>query len=261
MAERNSLLTSRGPKSPPRVRIPPSPYVLPMFSYQLLLMAEVIDPGQYRKVRELEIGEDWLPEEIWGEDDDIEEIRDIIWIKREKNYLAGGTEPNNRQQLTIQKTEFFCKDVTDSYNSFLELITHTPIASLSQEQIMQPYFYIALNSEREKILRKLEMDQPLKKNSLILIFKLPSFLPSPLSEEELSLLQGLTNNRKECWEEWDFIYKTLRGNLWNILHKHEEKQNLRFRRINNVKEHDPKNYYYIWEVNLGNRRKKKLPHS
>lgn len=261
MAERNSLLTSRGPKSPPRVRIPPSPYILPLFSFQLLLMAEFTNPEQFRSVKQLEIGEDWLPEEIWGEEDDIEEIRDIIWIRREKNYLAGATEPNNRQQTTIQKTESFCEDVTNSYNSFFELRTNTPATTLSQKEIMQPYFYIAFNSEREKILRKLNMNQSLKKNSLILIFKLPPFLTSQISEEELPLLQGLTNNRKECWEEWDFIYKTLRGNLWNILHKHEQKQNLKFRRINNVKEHDPKNYYYIWEVSLGNRRKKELPHS
>ncbi len=50
--------------------------------------------------------------------------------------------------------------------------------------------------------------------------------------------------------EWGFFYRKLMDTVWETLGYYEAETPLNLRRLNAIGDHDPKNFYYVWEASL-----------
>lgn len=206
-----------------------------------------------------------IPQNI--NDDLLDEILDVEFIKREKHLVSKQAQrqarkearESKRREQSLNLTQEFCEEVScDFLQLFLEEhdnndnnngtgLSESAIQHIINNDIALPRFDIILGKNRREILKRICLKQKISSDSIVLIFRLPELLDtSDIKDEEQEFKLG--NTRKENGEMWGYLYNSLKTTVWVKIHEYEKEKGLRFRRLNPKRQHDPVEYYYVWEV-------------
>ena len=84
--------------------------------------------------------------------------------------------------------------------------------------------------------------------NLLLVFQLPKPLSQFWWKGGADSWGDLSEDVQDTVIEWGHFYRELMPIVWEEQGRHENESGLDFQRVNGVGEHDPKKYYYIWEM-------------
>ncbi|MFA6535869.1 MAG: hypothetical protein WC250_03500 [Candidatus Paceibacterota bacterium] len=94
------------------------------------------------------------------------------------------------------------------------------------------------------------LDEMKDENGLMIIFN----LPKPIGQFWWKGGAGLWGEEAIDVDgrviEWGFLYRKLMETVWETIGYYESETSLNLRRLNAIGDHDPKNFYYVWEVSL-----------
>lgn len=210
-----------------------------------------------------------IPQNI--NDDLLDEILDVEFIKREKHLVSKQAQrqarkearESKRREQSLNLTQEFCEEVSNDFlqllleedeNSNEMMLPESTIQHIVQNDIALPRFDIIIGKDRRKILKKICLKQNISSDSILLIFRLPELLEtSDINDDEQEFKLG--NNRKENGEKWGHLYNSLKTTVWVKIHEYQKEKGLTFRRLNPKRQHEPMQYYYVWEVEKRNGRK------
>ncbi len=131
--------------------------------------------------------------------------------------------------------------------------SHVPgrrvLTFLKEQNLLVPQFTLADAWHGLKLLGKLGFPrETLWSDGYVLVFNFPKPVAQywkkgtgGLPIEEAIDVRGMVT-------EWGTMYQNLVRLIWRARDTAEEKEQLFFRRINSAGQHDPKSYYYIWEI-------------
>lgn len=95
------------------------------------------------------------------------------------------------------------------------------------------------------------LDKMEDENGLMIVFN----LPKPIGQFWWKGGTGLWGEQAVDVDgkviEWGFFYRKLMDTVWETIGYYESETPLVLRRLNAIGDHDPKNFYYVWEVSLG----------
>jgi len=83
---------------------------------------------------------------------------------------------------------------------------------------------------------------------LLLVFQLPKPLAQFWWKGGADSWGNLAEDINDTAIEWGHFYRELMPVVWETQGRHENESGLYFQRVNDIGEHDPKKYYYIWEI-------------
>lgn len=229
-------------------------------------MLEIANPENFRKTK---IGKDHYcsnestPQNI--SDELLDNILDVEFIKREKHLFNEQAKrqarkearESKRREESLTLTQEFCEEVSCDFIGLLleehendnnePRLSESTIQHIINNDIALPRFNIILGKDRREILKRICLKQKISSDSIVLIFRLPELLDtSDIKDEEQEFKLG--NTRKENGEMWGYLYNSLKTTVWVKIHEYEKEKGLRFRRLNPKRQHDPVEYYYVWEV-------------
>ncbi len=94
------------------------------------------------------------------------------------------------------------------------------------------------------------LDDMEDENGLMIVFN----LPKPIGQFWWKGGTGLRGEKAIDVEgkviEWGFFYRKLMETVWETIGYYESETSLVLRRLNAIGDHDPKNFYYVWEASL-----------
>jgi len=95
------------------------------------------------------------------------------------------------------------------------------------------------------------LDKMEDNNGLMIVFN----LPKPVGQFWWKGGKGLWGEQAIDVDgkviEWGFFYRKIMETVWETLGYYESETSLNLRRLNAIGDHDPKNFYYVWEASLG----------
>ena len=95
------------------------------------------------------------------------------------------------------------------------------------------------------------IDKMEDENGLMIVFN----LPKPIRQFWWKGGTGLWGSEAVDVEgkviEWGYFYRKLMDTVWETIGYWESETPLVLRRLNAIGDHDPKNFYYVWEASLG----------
>jgi hypothetical protein len=215
------------------------------------------NPNQFERMRRLEGLKN--PEDIW----DIETFDDI---KQTIEQLSPNTkELVSEEELTVEmkrcleKTRTFCGELTEDFKqTFLSLldqyrkerrqISQKIVDYLLEKNFVLPNFTIASREQAEALLEEYGLGGNINEKNLLLVFQLPKPLANFWWKGGANSWGDLALDIKDTAIEWGHFYRELMPVVWETQGRHENESGLDFQRVNGVGEHDPKKYYYIWEM-------------
>jgi len=215
------------------------------------------NPNQFEKMRRLEGMKN--PEDIW----DIETFDDIK--QRIEQFSPNTTELLSEEELTaetkrcLEKTRTFCNELSDDFKqTFLSLleqyrrerrqISQKIVDYLLEKNFVLPNFTIANRKQAEVLLEEYELGGEINEQNLLLVFQLPKPLAQFWWKGGADSWGNMSVDIKDQAIEWGHFYRELMPVIWETQGRHENESGLDFYRMNSVGEHDPKKYYYIWEM-------------
>lgn len=236
-------------------------------------MLGTANPENFKEKNNPEVFNDCLENNLeWNiENELLDNILDIEFIKRERHLVNKQTKrqlkkearETKRKEQCMTLTQEFCDEVSSDFlqllleedeNSNEMMLPESTIQHIVQNDIALPRFDIILGKDRRKILKKICLKQNISSNSILLIFRLPELLEtSDTNDDEHEFKLG--NNRKENGAKWGHLYNSLKTTVWVKIHEYQKEKGLTFRRLNPKRQHEPMQYYYVWEVEKRNGRK------
>lgn len=198
------------------------------------------------------------PEDIY--DADYDTIEKDISDASPKIILRVDQESSFEQQALFYEIRSFVTDISNDFKEkFISLlkqyrserrsISDTIVTYVKDHGFFMPQFTIADSKQGKKILGDLGYsDENISKKNMLVICN----LPKPLS---YYWWKGGDNSWGDLGKEvgpsvieWGYFYRQLMPVIWSHVGKQEMENGLSIERINPTNRHDPKSYYYIWEI-------------
>lgn len=159
----------------------------------------------------------------------------------------------------LDKTREFCEKLTELFKQeFIELLKNyikekrtisKPILDyLKEKKFDLPKFTITHGTEAQNLLEKYGFRLHSYKNKVILVFQLPKPLANFWWKGGIESWGTKAVDIQGSAIEWGHFYREIMDVVWGAVGFYECEKGLNFDRINSGGEHDPKNYYYIWEM-------------
>ncbi|MFH1289525.1 MAG: hypothetical protein ABIH88_02285, partial [Patescibacteria group bacterium] len=124
---------------------------------------------------------------------------------------------------------------------------------LKEKRFKVPKFEIFDKESGELKLEELGFDYQIEEGSFLLLFQLPKPLAQFWSKAGNSLW-GEDSKDIDSVIGWGHFYRKLMPAVWKKQGFFENEKNLSFRKINDIGQHDPKEYYYLWRVKSWQRK-------
>lgn len=184
--------------------------------------------------------------------------------KEFKNIRPNSKENVSEKKLTeefkacLHKTREFCAELSDEFSlKFLSLlkqrckekkISQKMIDHLLEKKFDLPKFTISYGKEANELLYDFGLNMETDNQFLLLTFQ----LPKPLAKFWWKGGNDSWGDSAEDVEnrviEWGHFYRELMHEVWNMQGYYENEKGLDFRRLNDIGEHDPKKFYYVWKI-------------
>ncbi len=218
---------------------------------------KLTNPNQFEKIRRLEGLRN--PEDIWDIEifDDIRgEIEKVSLNIRE---LVEEHKLDAETKRCLDKTRTFCNELSEKFRqTFLILleeyrnerrkISQKIVDYLLEKKFDLPNFTIAHGNKAQKLLEEYGFDIKNNGKNLLLVFQLPKPLSQFWWKGGVDSWGDLSEDVQDTVIEWGHFYRELMPVVWEEQGYHENEHGLVFNRINGIGDHDPKKYYYIWEM-------------
>ncbi|HMB26344.1 MAG TPA: hypothetical protein VKP03_02920 [Patescibacteria group bacterium] len=215
------------------------------------------NPNKFEKMRRLEGMRE--SEDIW----DTETFDDIK--QRIEQFPPNTKELLFEEELTaeakrcLEKTRIFCNELSEDFKqTFLALleqykqdrrqISQKILDYLLEKDFILPGFTIAGKEQTQTLLAEYEFYAEIDKKNLLLVFQLPKPLAQFWWKGGAESWGDRSLDIKDNAIEWGHFYRELMPVVWETQGRHENENGLDFFRLNAVGEHDPKKYYYMWEM-------------
>ena len=218
---------------------------------------EFTNPNQFEKVRRSEGFRDY--DDIW----DFEIFDDIKGdIEKSSPNIRELTEEHHLDIETrrcLYKTRVFCNELSEEFKqTFLSLLDrykneHRHFSQKIVDYLLEnnfdlPNFTIADKKRAYELLTEFEMDVEIDGKNLLLVFQLPKPLAHFWWKGGADSWGSLSEDVQGTVIEWGHFYRELMPIVWQEQGRYENEEGLRFYRINDIGEHNPEKFYYIWEV-------------
>lgn len=115
---------------------------------------------------------------------------------------------------------------------------------LAQKKMDEPVVEIYDKIEGQKFLQKFVPWHKLKDDSFVLVFELPKPLAYFWAKNSGNYFRG----QPELVTEWGRLYEQLAPKVWGFMNTFSREHDLQMNRVNEIGDHSPGDYYYIWEV-------------
>ncbi len=217
---------------------------------------EFSKPREFEEMRRLE-GNKSI-NDIWDIDtyDDIK--NEIEKASSNIKELVENKELTEETEGCLNKAREFCSDLSedfkqkftdllDEYRSNQRQLSQKIIDYLLEKKFDLPNFTIAHGRQASELLKDLGFNNEIQDNNLLLVLQ----LPKPLSQfwwKGGGDSWGSAAKDAEGTVEWGHFYRELMPVVWGQHGYYEDERGLNFDRINDLGEHNPKKYYYIWEM-------------
>ncbi len=140
----------------------------------------------------------------------------------------------------------FC-DLIDEYSENTRAIT-TWVREQLKSDFSKPKIEIHKGDKATHVLRTINIQDVLDGNRRIVVFQLPLPLAHFWWKGGTNSWGGMGIELGDGVINWGDMYRNLMYSVWEKLEEYEKELGLSFERLNLVGEHDPNNFYYIWEV-------------
>lgn len=215
------------------------------------------NPNQFEKVRRLEGLRS--QEDIW-------DLGTMDRVKTEIKNKKPDIKENLREhslspelKSCLDKTKIFCNELAEEFKQkFLSLldqygnerrqISPKIVEYLLEKKFDIPNFNIAYGSRAKELLEEYGFSDEINDQSLLLVFQLPKPLAQYWWKGGTESWGSMAEDVEGAAIEWGHFYRELMPIIWEAQGRHENESGLAFNRINNVGEHNPKKYYYIWKI-------------
>ncbi len=199
------------------------------------------------------------PEDIW----DVDVFEDIkSEIKKTPSNITELLEEGElgvEGSMCLEKIRSFCHEVSEEYKEeFLSLldtyrkeghlISSKIIDYLMEKKFNLPQFIISQGERANGLLSDFELDGKINDQNLLLVFQLPKPLAQFWWKGDIGSQGEMSKKIDNAAIEWGRFYRELMPIVWEAQGRQENENNLDFRRINKFGQHDPKKYYYVWEI-------------
>ncbi len=196
----------------------------------------------------------------------IEDILDLNENREERKtpqnikILIENSQTSEKKQDCLEKTKSFCTELTTEFeNTFLFLLNEysnnrreIPASIkhyIEEKNFNLPSFLIADAEASKDILTGFNFfDSYIKKENLLLVFQLPKPLAQFWWKGGAYSWGDNSVDIQDTAIEWGHFYRELMPVVWENQGYYENEIGLNFYRINDIGQHSPNNYYYIWEV-------------
>lgn len=199
------------------------------------------------------------PEDIYDQPT-FEEIRQEIEKKRPNvRELLDERTLSPEQKACLDKTREFCNELSENFRSeFLSLleryrserrqISQEIVDYLLEKNFDLPQFTVSQGRQANELLADFSLDAEVKDRNLLLAFQFPKPLAHFWWKGGVDSWGDLGEDMEDRVIEWGHFYRELIREVWNLQGCYENEENLAFRRLNGIGEHDPGNFYYVWEM-------------
>lgn len=126
---------------------------------------------------------------------------------------------------------------------------------IKDKNLDKPEFIISAGDEAREILNDFGLNYTFYEGDILLALQLPKQLAEYWWKGEKKLKESGSG---EKIIKWEYFYKQLRPIIWEQVETFETKRRIVFNRINEVAQHDPKKYYYVWQVERKKGKQEKL---
>ena len=190
----------------------------------------------------------------------FEDIKELIGNSEENVEESLSEEmPDKRREKCLKEARFFCADVSsrfqerfisliESYRKEQSILSQEIIDYLLKKKFDLPEFAIMQGVEAENFISEMELNNLRDKDNIVINFQ----LPKPLAHfwwKGGEDSWGMLGERATGTIEWGHFYRELMQEVWSVQGEYENEHGIGFSRLNDIGQHDPKKYYYVWEVN------------
>lgn len=202
-------------------------------------------------------------EDIWSDWDDTETLEQITHPIQEAlpNIEARISEHEltSETRHNLETVRSFCAELSEEFRQafllLLEqyrrercLISQKIVDYLLKKNLVLPTFVIANGERAHGVLNEYKLNGDVTAHSLLVAFQLPKPLSQFWWKGGADSWGSGSEHLGSAVIEWGHFYRELMRVVWETQGYYENEYSLRFERINSVGEHDPKKYYYVWEV-------------
>jgi len=200
------------------------------------------------------------PADIWDIETYEEIIEDVEKATPNIIELLDKEVMTHETLACLDTTRSFCKESSEKFReAFLTLIesyrkenrnlSQKILDHLIEKRFDLPNFTIANAEHAIQILEDCQMDDYLADpKSILLVFNLPKPLGHFWWKGGVDSWGHEGKNVSGSVIEWGHFYRELTPVIWKMQGLYENEYALDFERINSVSVHDPKKYYYLWQI-------------
>ncbi|MBL7057984.1 hypothetical protein ISS03_01485 [Patescibacteria group bacterium] len=210
-----------------------------------------------KKIRRLEGFKN--PEDIWDLETYDEIKSKIEKVSPNVREFVQEHELDSETKRCLDKTRAFCSELSEEFRQvFLSLleqyrnerrqISQKIIDYLLEKKFDLPNFTIAHGEKVQELLKEYDLDVEVNGQNLLLVFQLPKPLAQFWWKGGADSWGDMSEDVEDDIIEWGHFYRELMPVVWEEQGRYENENGLDFSRVNGVGEHDPKKYYYIWEM-------------
>ena len=199
------------------------------------------------------------PEDIW-DTESFKAIREKIEkLPPQTIELMPEEELTAETRKRLEKVYTFCDELSEVFKqTYLSLIDkykqeHRKMSQkivdyLLENNLILPDFTIANQEQAKKLLKEYNLEGRINEKNILLVFQLPKPLAQFWWKGGSDSWGDLAEDMQDTVIEWGHFYRELMPVVWETQGRHENENGLTFSRLNAVGEHDPKKYYYVWEI-------------
>lgn len=127
-------------------------------------------------------------------------------------------------------------------------ITEKIFQYVKDKELDKPEFIISEGGPAQKIIDDFGLDYIFYEGDVLLSFQLPKQLAEYWWKGKKNFQYDLGNSEEKGIIKWGDFYKKLMPLIWEQVETFEIKHRIAFNRINEIAQHDPKKYYYVWRI-------------
>lgn len=196
--------------------------------------------------------------------------KDILSSEYIKKRNISLSEMRQKEDLLLVVNEFveetgeeFTKDLDSLMQEYAETTRFKSSVKVVEKtrgtDLLKPRFDVYGKNESRKFLDDIGYPYvQVEDESVLVVFN----LPKPLAQfwwKGVGEWGALDVDIDESAVEWGTMYRELMPVVWDNLDKYQYGRSLVFYRVNDVTDHEPGDYYYIWEVQLATEKSKYPP--
>ncbi len=181
--------------------------------------------------------------------DDVYELEGVEIEHPDRKELIGITQEfitDMRERLKEKFDELIAESRENATSVPPEIVAYMEKTGMNLAQ----FSVLEGETARLKVGEYPNVAEPEQEDGLVIIFNLPKPIGQFWWKGGVGLWgeQVVDVNGKVI--EWGYFYRKLMETVWETIGYYESETPLVLNRLNDIGEHDPKNYYYIWEASL-----------